>query len=206
VGGSSEIRSDFRLLAATHRNLVLAVKEGRFREDLFFRIAVLELELPPLRDREEDVLLLAQEFLKEFRGKHDRHRRQLSPEACDLLLRYSWPGNVRELRNVIQRAVVMSSGELLHPQHFPDRLRRAARPARRDGESDVSEVTGALRAPLPPGSSSNGDVPTLDLEDLERRAIAQAIRQTRGNISEVVRLLGIGRTTLYRKLKKYQMR
>lgn len=206
LGGSTEVHSDFRLLAATHQDLARAVQQGEFREDLFYRIAVLELDLPPLRDRGDDVLLLATRFVDEFTRK-SRKPRSLSPEVCQRLLAYHWPGNVRELRNVIQRAVVMSNDEVVLPQHLPERLR--------DVNSTVAQLSShsrssdnALRANGSLNTDPAGFEPpnTLNLVELERYVIARALQQTGGNIREVAKLLGIGRTTLYRKLKKYGLR
>jgi two-component system response regulator HydG len=224
VGGSTEVRSDFRLLAATHRQLAEEVKAVRFREDLFYRIAVFELQLPPLRERDGDILLLASAFVEEFTQER-KTLGQLSPPAAKALLAYDWPGNVRELRNVIQRAVVVSGGESVLPQHLPEKVQAAAQAVagsppetgREGGAQPLFQQLGmALPGVAPPPNASSRlesapaetrpeTLPSLNLEELERRAIVEALRKTEGNLTQVVKLLGIGRTTLYRKLKRYKL-
>jgi DNA-binding NtrC family response regulator len=195
VGGSQEIRSDFRLVAATHKDLTREVREGRFREDLYFRIVVFELELPPLRERHGDLELLLNHFLRQYQGK-EGSLLEISPEAMSLLKAYSWPGNVRELENAIQRAVVAAEHRI-EVQHLPPRLR---------------EETPSTAAPAAPAPKSDGPRPVLgdgeelNLERLERAAIEKALARTRGNLVEAGRILGLSRATLYRKLKIYQLR
>lgn len=185
VGGSRTLSSDFRLVTASHRDLEAMVKEGAFRGDLYFRLAVLELELPPLRDREDDLWLLIDAFLQEF-GSEDALR--IGPSARRTLSRYEWPGNVRELRNVLQRASVLCEDNTIQLGDLPKRL--------------VGE--------LPPSEPPAPQLPDLDalnmtLDDLERWAIVTTLERTGGHLTEAVRILGIGRTTLYRKLKKYKI-
>lgn len=221
VGGAIPIQSDFRLVAATNRNLMEQVRAGRFREDLFFRIAVFELEIPPLRDRREDVPLLAQEFLNQLSKKKGDRRVRLSPEACELLMSYYWPGNVRELQNVMQRTFVLSGAEVILPEDLPSRLRettsflRPSTPPKSDSRTpsrhrDTTHSKTNEGEPstlsLPTRSTVETGAPTLNLEELERRAIERAMSQAHGSVTDVVRRLGIGRTTLYRKLKKYGIR
>ncbi|MEM9068568.1 MAG: sigma-54 dependent transcriptional regulator [Myxococcota bacterium] len=176
VGGETELRSDFRLVAASHRNLFGQVAEGAFREDLFFRIAVFELDVPALREREDDVILLANHFVRS--GNPEA---QLTDRACQLIRGYAWPGNVRELENAIKRALVVCREGQIDADDFPRRIREAA-------GSDIPR-TGPV-----------------SMEDLERRALAEALERCDGNIGAVVKELGIGRTTVYRKLKKYGLR
>ena len=217
VGGSAEIHSNFRLIAATHRNLTDKVKAGAFREDLFFRIAVFELDLPPLRARKEDIPLLAQKFLREFSQKKAGRKVTLSPEAVELLMSYSWPGNVRELQNVIQRALVISGADVILPHDLPSRLRTHVKACYASGVDEIDNNTVALTetsSATEPSSLSidrarttqDNGFPTLNLEEIERRVIEQALKDSGGNRSKVVRVLGIGRTTLYRKLKRYKLR
>ena len=192
VGGSSDIKSDFRLLAATHRNLADEVKAGRFREDLFFRIAVFELSLPALRDRREDIPALAATLLAEASG---RRNVEIDGPALAVLTAYGWPGNVRELSNAMQRALVASNGRRITTEDLPDRV-RASKPieAETSPQPDRADLS-------PPELTFTGT-----LEDLERAAIEQALVRHNGNLVKVVQQLGIGRTTLFRKLKQYRLR
>jgi DNA-binding NtrC family response regulator len=188
VGGTTEVRSSFRLLGATNRNLHEEVVAGRFREDLYFRIAVFEIELPPLRARSEDIPSLTHKLLKDFSAATGDRVLEISAEALERLATYDWPGNVRELQNAVQRAAIECSGGVIRPQDLPARVRGSApvEPQRDDGPelaTHASEV--------------------LTLEEIERRAIRSALQRTEGNLSRAGRDLGIGRTTLYRKLKKY---
>ena len=205
VGGSQEIRSDFRLITATHKDLAHEVRAGSFREDLFFRIVVFELELPPLRDRDGDVELLTRYFLE----KHERgsgKRIAISPETTALLRSYSWPGNVRELENVLHRAVVSAGSQIVEPRHLPDRLRQelsSLTPPRTPLQAPSERAPGATDTPSPFPEAAT---PSLNLEELEAITIRNALEQTRGNLAGVTRLLGISRATLYRKLKKYKLR
>jgi DNA-binding NtrC family response regulator len=215
VGGSTQVHSDFRLIAATHRTLLDMVNRSLFREDLYFRIAVFELEVPPLRDRGDDVILLADRFLDRYSTKGERPR--LSNEVIDLFRAYHWPGNVRELENIMQRCVLIGKGGLVLPEDLPPRLRT---PGAADDLSPAGEAqVPPEREPAPTESAPRREAPpagppprrssrleTLDLQELERRAIQQALEEAGGNLSQVVRLLGIGRTTLYRKLKSHRLR
>lgn len=185
VGGSRTLSSDFRLVTASHRDLEAMVKEGTFRGDLYFRLAVLELELPPLREREDDLWLLVDAFLQEF-GSEDGLR--VGPSARRTLSRYEWPGNVRELRNVLQRASVLCEENTIRLGDLPKRL---------IGEEPTREPS----APQLPDL----DALNMTLDDLERWAIVTTLERTGGHLTEAVRILGIGRTTLYRKLKKYKI-
>jgi DNA-binding NtrC family response regulator len=225
VGGSTQVHSDFRLIAATHRNLLEMVNRSLFREDLYFRIAVFELEVPPLREREEDVVLLAERFLDRYnartpKGPKTQPRPRLSNEVIDLLKEYHWPGNVRELENIMQRCLLIAKEGLILPEDLPPRLRarggveessaataepvESQEPGRETSGPPPVEPPPRREAPAPPRRSSR--LETLDLQELERRAIQQAMEEAGGNLSQVVRLLGIGRTTLYRKLKSHRLR
>jgi len=191
VGGSVDVRSDFRLIAATHRNLSDEVTAGRFREDLFFRIAVFELEVPALRDRRDDIPLLASKLLREAA---DGRSVTIAPDALERLRNYPWPGNVRELSNAIQRAWVASDGVRITVADLPERVRDGSLTAPPAREADGEGVGAAPIAPI--GT----------LEEMERIAIQQALARHSGNLSEAGRQLGIGRTTLYRKLKQFGLR
>jgi DNA-binding NtrC family response regulator len=196
VGGSQEIHSDFRLVAATNKDLAREVRERRFREDLYFRIVVFELELPPLRERDGDLDLLVNHFLRQHQGQRETPL-EVSPEAASFLAVYSWPGNVRELENAIQRAVI--AAELrIEPRHLPARLRE-------DVPAEAAQTAASSPPPSPPRTASV-ETEELNLERLERRAIERALERTRGNLAEAGRLLGLSRATLYRKLKTYKLR
>lgn len=176
VGGTTEIKVDVRVIAATNQDLAAYVRDKRFREDLYYRLSVFELKVPPLRERGSDIGLLIDYFLEHFRHQHGRLGLQLSPAARQKLLAYHWPGNVRQLRNVIDSAVVLAEG---------DRI-------------EVSDL--GLR-----DSGASGELETLRIEDWERKLIGEALRRTNGNIPEAAKLLGIGRATLYRKIEEYQI-
>ena len=181
TGGSparrGPIRTGARILAASNRNLEDEVKAGRFREDLFYRLNVVELNIPPLRERREDILPLAGRFIEEFA----KGRARFSESASACLENYPWPGNVRELRNSMERAVLLSRSELILPEHLPTRVRAA------------TESSGAREA---------GDRERL--EEIERQAIMQALRQHDQNRTETARVLGISRRALIYKLQKWR--
>ncbi len=181
VGGNREQDTDVRILAATHRDLFELVEEGSFRQDLYYRIAVYELQLPPLADRGDDVLLIARHFLDELQKRTGGARLRLTPPAEQLLLSYHWPGNVRELRNAMEHASISATGEI-GPDHLPPRI---ARPGRAG-----TVVRRQTR-------------PDLGSDERERQAIMAAIAAADGNVSEAMRTLGIPRTTMYRKMKKF---
>jgi DNA-binding NtrC family response regulator len=179
VGSNAEIRVNARVLAATNRILEEEVKAGRFREDLFYRLNVVELNLPPLRERQEDILPLATLILTEL----TKGRARLSSAAMDELQRYAWPGNVRELRNAMERAALLSSGELILPEHLPARVRAAPKPAAGPG-------TG-----VPPADAER-------LEEVERQAVLEALRNHNFNRTETAKALGISRRALLYKLQR----
>jgi len=185
LGGQRDIPSNFRLVAATHRDLDEEVKAGRFREDLFFRIAVFDLNLPPLRDRKEDIPALVAKFLSDLGA--DGHVSRVSPEAMEVFMAHRWPGNVRELENALQRAVVVANDGVIRPDDLPARILTP-----KDGEPASRERTEIRAAPL--------------LDHVEKRTIEEALDRTGGNLAGAARQLGIARATLYRKLKKYGLR
>jgi DNA-binding NtrC family response regulator len=187
VGGNQEVRTDFRLLAATHRSLPELVKAGSFREDLFFRIAVYELEIPPLRARGDDILLLAQHFVEEIAPPE--RRPILSPELLAVLRAYEWPGSVRELRNAIERALVTSDG-VLRLEDLPERIRQCS-PRPRQETLMRSQMIAAIDA--------SGRA--LSLQEIERQAIELALERHDGNPTRAAEELNIGRATMYRKMK-----
>jgi DNA-binding NtrC family response regulator len=181
VGSNAEIQTNARILAASNRNLEEEVNAGRFREDLFYRLNVVELNIPALRERPEDILPLAGRFLAEF----SQGRARLSSSATACLERYSWPGNVRELRNAMERAALLSRGELILPEHLPARV-CGPDPARSSAAIDAA--------------GAHGEQPRL--EEIERQAILQALRKHDFNRSETARALGISRRALLYKLQQ----
>ena len=183
LGETDERAVDVRLIAATHRDLRQRVAEGRFREDLLYRLSVIQTQLPPLRERRDDIPILAQHFLRTIGERVARRVEQIAPAALDVLCRYRWPGNVRELRNVIERALVLGDGPVLELDDLPPELLHAA----------------------PPVSSADANVTVRPLAELERAAIVAALAATTGNKARAAALLGIDRTTLYRKLKDYEI-
>lgn len=181
VGGTTLEPFGARIIAATNKKLEAAVQEGSFRSDLYYRLDVLRVELPPLRDRKSDIPLLAHHFLHKACGGFS-DLRELSESALDCLLSYEWPGNVRELENCIRRTVALSSSPTIHADNLPENIRHPERWA---------------RAPRQPSVAT--------LEEIEREAIMRAIRDANGNKLLAARILGIGKTTLYRKVKSYDM-
>jgi two-component system response regulator HydG len=189
VGANDQMRINVRVIAATNRDLEAAIRNNTFRQDLYFRLNVVQVKLPPLRERKSDIPLLVNLFLEKFSDPAARGKggaaplRGISEDAMARLMAYDWPGNVRELENAIERAVALGSGPILHVGDLPSNLHA--------------------------GSAAAGDrMPSADellpLEELERRAILRALRETGGDKLAAARLLGIGKTTLYRKLKQYE--
>ncbi|HVY93006.1 MAG TPA: sigma-54 dependent transcriptional regulator [Bryobacteraceae bacterium] len=185
VGSLQRIRVDIRVVAATHRDLQREVAAGRFREDLFHRLNVVRITLPPLRERKEDIPMLVDRFLS-MSGR----RYVIAAEAMEGIQRYDWPGNVRELKNCMDRMMAFNSGPVLHFSDLPTNVMNGWRPEGAQIRTMAAAVGSAGGAVLP-------------LQEVERRAIEQALAYTRGDRSMAAHLLGIGRTTLYRKLKEY---
>jgi DNA-binding NtrC family response regulator len=208
LGGAHEVFSDFRLIAATHQKLEAEVAAGRFREDLFFRIAVFELPIPALRERTQDIPALIQRFLDELQVTETT----VDPDAMEQLCAYPWPGNVRELRNVIETAILMSSGGRITGTGLPERLLRRVEAGVAPNAADAGEGHGSANLPVRTDAESKSregnsgpQVPLMRLDELERLAIVRALAE-KGNLSQVARVLGISRNTLYRKLDKYGLR
>ena len=205
IGGAAEVASDFRLVAATHRDLRAEVEAGTFRQDLYFRIAVLELHVPPLREREGDVALLAGHFLDELTQRSGRGL-SFAPEALFALESFSWPGNVRQLANVIQNAAVFCDTDVITEDDLPDEVRQnRSWPAPRE----ETRVESSAELESSAGSASRRErEPTegFKLDGIERTTILGALEAAKGNVPRASRLLGISRPTLYRKLKKYGIR
>jgi DNA-binding NtrC family response regulator len=180
VGGNAPIKVDVRLVAATNKDLAQLVGEGKFREDLFYRLNVVQVTLPPLRDRKEDIPMLVESFLKHFAKENNRPFRELTPDAMTAILNHNWPGNVRELRTAIEHGVVMAGGAKISLRDLPASVREA-----RQGPGRVASVAGRH----------------LNLHETEHRFIIRALEESHGNKTEAARRLGISRRTLHRKLR-----
>lgn len=183
VGSTRRVSIDIRIIAATHRDLEKGVAEGTFRQDLFYRLNVLTLSVPPLRERKQDIPLLAESFLERL-WRLTGFRREISDEAMTAMLAYDWPGNVRELENVIDRVCALGSGRVIQLEHLPDAMQRA-------------------RAALSVGPETRRSFEVVPIAELERQAILNAIDRAGGDKVLAARLLGIAKTTLYRRLKEY---
>jgi transcriptional regulator with PAS, ATPase and Fis domain len=189
LGGLKDIKLDLRVIAATNKNLREAVKEGAFRQDLYFRLNVIQILIPPLRDRLEDIVPLTRFFIDHYNRKFKRNIEGVTDGAAKLLISHDWPGNVRELRNAIERAMILEESSLITPPSLPIAI---ARP-----ESSLSVV-----APL------GIEIPTdgLSLEDNERTLLGRALEKTNGNQTQAARLLRITRDTLRYKMKKFNLK
>jgi transcriptional regulator with GAF, ATPase, and Fis domain len=180
VGGQDWIRVDVRVVAATNRNLQQLVEGGTFREDLFYRLKVVTITLPPLRDRREDIPLLAEYFVRRYGARSGKSIAHLTPEAMALLTEHPWPGNIRELEHCIERAVALASGQVLTPEDLAPELKASV---------DSALFRGA---------------PTL--EEVKRRYLAHVLQETGGNISRAAGILGVERRSLQRMLRRYGLR
>ena len=174
LGGTRLIKANVRVIAASNRDLSRAVAEGTFREDLYYRLQLFDIHIPPLRERRDDIPLLAEAFLREFNRSAGCSSAGMTGDAIALLMKYDWPGNVRQLHNALERAAILCQGGLIAPEHF------------------------SLR-------SDSLTAPRTNLTDVERHAIEQALRETDGNKSKAARRLGITRTQLYGRLRKYDL-
>ena len=185
VGGTTKIHMDVKVIAATNKKLSEAVTEGTFRRDLFYRLNVASIYIPPLRERKSDVLPMAMFFMDRFNKKFGRNFQSISRDAQSLLIRYDWPGNVRELRNFIERIVLMEEGNEIRENH----LIRLMALAHQSSMTNSSEI----------------DIPMqgIDLEEINKRYMIRALEITKGNLSKAARLLGLSRPTLAYRLEKY---
>lgn len=187
VGGNQTIKTDVRLIAATNKHLEKLVEEGKFRDDLFYRLNVVQITMPPLRERREDIPLLVNAFLKTFSQENEKPSRELTSDAMNAILGYAWPGNVRELRTAVEHGVVMATGPKITVRDLPATVRRG-------GETGGGATASGGKPPaLPKGP--------LNLHETEERLIRRALEETGGNITKAAVKLGISRRTLHRKLK-----
>jgi DNA-binding NtrC family response regulator len=197
LGGSKTLKADARVIAATNRDPKTAMERGQFREDLYYRLSVFEIALPPLRERRDDILLLVESFLADLAKNIGRPAAGLSEDAKDRLLAYAWPGNVRELRNAIERAVILCEGGLISSEHLPIAV----------GQLRASTPVVAASAPAAAaagnGSPAESTPGGLKLDDLERDLLNKAMAQARNNKSQAAKLLGVPRGQFYSLLKKH---
>jgi len=188
VGGEREIKVDVRIIAATNKDLEALVKEGLFRKDLYYRLKVMVVEMPPLRDRVEDILLLSNLFIEEYNREHGKNIKGFSDDAKKLVSQYHWPGNVRELRNVVERAMILTDQEIITPKHLPFELRQTEHDNREDPEIEIYE---------------NSD--DLSLDQNEKTHIVRVLKKLQWNKSKAAKTLGVSRATLRAKIKRYAL-
>src|SRR5688572_25792024 len=184
VGSNKTLTADVRVIAATNRNLTEQVKEGSFREDLYFRLRVVEIQMPPLRERKDDIPLLAQAFVKEFAEENGKNVKTISRDAMDMLLNFSWPGNVRELRTAIEHAVVLCRAETIGARDLPANVRSGTAEEFSENVFRTSDLT---------------------VKEAEKQLIVRALKETNGNRSAAAKKIGMSRRTLHRKLHTYQL-
>jgi DNA-binding NtrC family response regulator len=187
VGGVKDIKVDVRIIAATNKDLGMEVKNGNFREDLYYRLKVVPICLPPLRERKEDILILASYFIQHYNKEFKKNFCSIDPEAQKLLLNYPWPGNVRELKNVIERVLILESGTTIKPEHLPPEIIFK--------EADENKK----------GIEIDPSMENLTLESVEINLIKKALNKTGGNQTKAAQLLGISRDVLRYRIKKYQL-
>jgi two-component system, NtrC family, response regulator HydG len=184
VGSTRTVKVDIRIITATNRNLEEEVKRGAFREDLFYRLNVVPIDLPPLRGRKEDIPLLIEHFLKIYNEKNGRNLQGFHPRGLDAMMRYAWPGNIRELENVVERSVILSRDDFVSFSELPDQICESA------GNEDAQQVREGLR-------------PGMSIKEMERELIIKTVEDNDGNRTRTARVLGITRRTLQHKLKEY---
>jgi DNA-binding NtrC family response regulator len=188
VGGEREIKVDIRIVAATNKDLETMVREGFFRKDLYYRLKVMVVEMPPLRDRLEDILLLSNLFIEENNKEFNKNIKGFSDEAKKLMVQYSWPGNVRELKNVIERAMILTDQEVITPKHLPFELKQTEKFIHGNTEHEISEKTD-----------------DMSLENMEKIHLSKVLKRLEWNKSKASKILGISRATLRAKIKKYNL-
>jgi DNA-binding NtrC family response regulator len=205
VGGSKPIELDVRLVAATNRNLERMVREGKFREDLYFRLNVVRLLLPPLRDRSEDVPVLLTHYIKHFAAENGVPPTQVEPGAMRTLQAYHWPGNIRELRNYAENIVVLHRGGKLTEYELEEKFRVTTRPPAHVPEPSIPSLAASLSAPPQPQGGGHAGLQgaSLSVEDNEKRLLREALIKARGNRTQAAELMGISRRTLHRKLAQW---
>jgi len=188
LGGEREIKIDVRIIAATNRDLETLVKEGLFRKDLYYRLKVMIVDMPPLRERVEDILPLANLFIGENNKEYNKNIKGFSEEAKNMMIHYTWPGNVRELKNVIERAMILTDQEYIIPKQLPFELKQAEQYDRWKTTSEPPEITDGM-----------------SLEYMEMNHISKVLRKLEWNKSKASKTLGISRATLRAKIKRYNI-
>ncbi|MDD5426453.1 MAG: sigma 54-interacting transcriptional regulator, partial [candidate division Zixibacteria bacterium] len=184
VGGTTPVKTDIRIVTATNRDLKQQVAQGRFREDLYFRLAVVKFELPPLKQRREDIPYLVDHFIRRFNARKGRKIISVSPEVMNILMRHEFPGNIRELENIIEYGFVVCKESIIQKEHLPAEL---------------------IRTDLEPSPVTQPDYTPIAQKIDEHTRLISALKQSGGNITEAALLMGIHRTTLWRKLKRYHI-
>lgn len=200
VGGSEEIQTDARIIAATNRDMSEAIENGEFRKDLYYRLSVIELHVPPLRERKGDIPLLVDHFLNEFSEKHSFAKKEMSDDSLQLLLNYNWPGNVRQLRNFVERCVILCPDKYITSQYMPNEILEYSGSANKKEDIPLS-YNGNGR-----NGANNNHINLsvgLSMEEVERILIDRTLDSVDNNKSKAAKILGFSRTTLHNKLDKY---
>jgi DNA-binding NtrC family response regulator len=191
VGGTAKVKVDASVIAATHRNLEESIRAGKFRDDLYYRLKVVTIVVPPLRERKEDIPALIEDFIADFNRRHGGKIQGIAPQALKILMEYDWPGNVREIKNAVESAAVLATGDTIGPEGFADLLASATGRNALPGPAPVPPAAGSISIPL--GTS---------LADVERQMILATLRES-GSRAAAARKLGIGLRTLYTRLRDY---
>jgi two-component system nitrogen regulation response regulator NtrX len=200
LGSAKTVNVEVRVIAATNKNLEAEIEKGTFREDLYFRLAVIPIYVPPLRERPEDIPLLVKHFLNQLGRENNRRPKQITPAAMDVLKRYRWRGNIRELRNTIERLIIMTEGDAIDAPDLPDSLRSDKGPLRPVGASGPSPGPGSANA-----GSEAGTLREFK-ESAERAWLVEKLRENAWNISKTAEVIGTPRSNLYKKLEQYAIR
>jgi two-component system nitrogen regulation response regulator GlnG len=200
VGGTEPIRTDVRVIAATHHNLEKMVRENKFREDLFYRLNVIQINIPPLRKRKDDIVPLAEHFLRKYRDGRGATSKTFTPETLKALRAYDWPGNVRELENAVQRAVTLAQGDKIFPDALPPQIFKPGQGVTISFENFLEEKLADLVDRL--GGLDHGDIYSLVIQRVEKPLITLVLRKTEGNQVRAASLLGINRNTLRKKIRE----